>query len=91
MFLANWQQATVANAVQAIALRRRETEAMKLRHEQEVHVAKIELAALVELRQGLEKSVAKMWSDMGAVYGLDFAKVSYDDETGKLIVLHESD
>ena len=89
LLLIELRQSKTMAALQAIALRRNATEKMIQRHEQERHSAHVEALALVEHGKAEEAKVAVMWTELQAVYGLDFTQVSYDDETGKIIV-HET-
>lgn len=79
-------EARTAAALQAIALRRLETERMTARHEQEKRAAQAELAALVAHGKAQEERAATLWAELGAVYRIDFKHASYDDETGRLAV-----
>ena len=80
------RQAKVANALQAIALRRVENERLLRRHEQERNAAQAEMALLVDTGMQAEARITAMWVELGEVYGLDFTQVSYDDETGRITV-----
>ena len=88
MLLCNFLQSKAVAAVQAVAIRKHETAAMALRHARELHAAQTELLFLVEHCKEQEVKVAGMWADMGEVYGIDFSQASYDDETGKIIVIN---
>jgi hypothetical protein len=80
------RQAKVANALQAIALRRVENERLLRRQEQERNAAQVEMALLTDAGMQAEARIVTMWAELGEVYGLDFTQVSYDDETGRITV-----
>lgn len=91
MLLCNFLQSKAVASVQAVAIRKHETAAMALRHARELHAAQTELLFLVEHCKDQEARVAGMWADMSAVYGVDFSQASYDDETGKIVVINNGE
>lgn len=86
LLLASVMQTKTMSAIQAIALRRLQTNELVQRHERELHAAQIELLTLVAHGKELEAKTKVMWDEMGGVYKLDFGQVSYDDETGRITV-----
>lgn len=82
-------QGKVANTAQAIALKKHEADEETRNYKARMQQKANEMAQLAQTLKVVEDELRAMQTELQAAYGLDFSKVAYDDQSGKLTVLDE--
>lgn len=83
-------QGRVANAAQAVLLQRATIEARKREHQEWLRTAQDELVRLASDVNEKQGAMRALQAEMEVLYGLDFASVTYDDNTGRLFTNGET-
>jgi hypothetical protein len=82
-------QAQVLNALQGIGLKKSELERLRVAHEERQRSGQAEVSELTSFARARELELQALQRELEKSYGLDFTRVTYDDVSGKLMVLGE--
>ena len=82
-------QAQVLNALQGIGLKKSELERLRVEHEERQRAGHSELAELTSFARGRELELQALQRELEKSYELDLTHVTYDDVSGKIMVLGE--
>jgi hypothetical protein len=82
-------QAQVLNALQGIGLKKSELERLRVEHEERQRVGQVELAELTSFARGRELELQTLQRELERTYELDLTRVTYDDVSGKIMILGE--
>jgi hypothetical protein len=76
---------------QAIELRRRDAEEADRLHREKMHGIAIETAKLRALKERRDQELRALRAELSTLYDLDLARITYDDETGRIRHLPEGE
>jgi hypothetical protein len=82
-------QAQVLNALQGIGLKKSELERLRVEHEERQRKGQAELAELTAFTRARELELEALQRELEKTYELDLTRVTYDDVSGKIMVLGE--
>ncbi|MFO0677065.1 MAG: hypothetical protein U0169_11040 [Polyangiaceae bacterium] len=82
-------QAQVLNALQGIGLKKSELERLRVEHEERQRAGQGELAELTSFARAREFELQALQRELEKTYELDLTRVTYDDVSGKIMLLGE--
>jgi hypothetical protein len=82
-------QAQVLNALQGIGLKKAELERLRAEHEERQRKGQSDLAELTAHARSREVELEALQRELAETYELDLTRVTYDDVTGRIMVLGE--
>jgi len=82
-------QAKVLNALQAIGLKRSEVERARFDFTERARVGHAEVQDLLRFASAREAELRHLQKELETSYGLDLSKATYDDVSGKIMMLGE--
>jgi hypothetical protein len=79
-------QYKLANTMQGIRLKKGEAEEFKKKAEAQLGQIQVQAMQLTKLAEQQKVALKNIQDDLTKTYGVDFSKVTYDDESGRITI-----